>query len=207
MNAVPDRGATAPADHAGRPGMRGIHHLALTCADMQRTTDFYVNVVGMPLVHAMKVPAGVGVGPLNRGNPPYERLRHYFFDMGNDSLLAFFEIPRDKEPDARRDAIGGMQHLAFSVRPSQLEALMARLKANKVEFNGPIDILPGLKSIYFYDPDGIRIEACMQPSAGEQPAVIASVLQSRAQAAEELRTLPGSSPQWMSRVTASLAGA
>ena len=65
---------------------------------MKATIDFYVEVLGMPLVHAMKVPPGLGTGPGNRGNPPYERVRHYFFDMGNDSLLAFFEIPKGKEP-------------------------------------------------------------------------------------------------------------
>jgi hypothetical protein len=43
-------------------------------------------------------PPSLGTGPGNRGNPPYERVRHYFFDMGNDSLLAFFEIPKGKEP-------------------------------------------------------------------------------------------------------------
>ncbi len=76
------------------PTLRGVHHLALCTDDMKATIDFYVDVLGMPLVHAMKVPPGLGTGPGNRGNPPYERVRHYFFDMGNDSLLAFFEIPK-----------------------------------------------------------------------------------------------------------------
>ena len=72
------------------PTPRGVHHLALCTDDMKATIDFYVEVLGMPLVHAMKVPPGLGTGPGNRGNPPYEQVRHYFFDMGNDSLLAFF---------------------------------------------------------------------------------------------------------------------
>jgi catechol 2,3-dioxygenase-like lactoylglutathione lyase family enzyme len=76
------------------PLTRGVHHLALCTDDMKATVDFYVDVLGMPLVHAMKVPPGLGTGPRNRGNPPYEEVRHYFFDMGNDSLLAFFEIPK-----------------------------------------------------------------------------------------------------------------
>jgi len=42
-------------------------------------------------------------------------VRHYFFDMGNDSLLAFFEIPKGKEPPGNRNAIGAMQHCAFVV--------------------------------------------------------------------------------------------
>jgi catechol 2,3-dioxygenase-like lactoylglutathione lyase family enzyme len=51
---------------------------------MKMTIDFYVGVLGMRLVHAMKVPPGVGTGPGNRGNPPFEEIRHYFFDMGRD---------------------------------------------------------------------------------------------------------------------------
>ena len=74
------------------PTPRGVHHLALCTDDMKATIDFYGDVLGMPLVHAMKVPPGLGTGSGNRGNPPYEQVRHYFFDMGNDSLLAFFEI-------------------------------------------------------------------------------------------------------------------
>jgi hypothetical protein len=143
----------------------------------------------MPLVHAMKVPAGLGTGPANRGNPPYERIRHYFFDMGNDSLLAFFEIPRGAEPPVKRNAIGGMQHVAFAVTPPQFAALQERLRAAKVAFDGPIDILPGLVSIYFLDPNGIRLEACCQPAAREKPAVIGSVAQSRALAQSELESI------------------
>jgi catechol 2,3-dioxygenase-like lactoylglutathione lyase family enzyme len=73
---------------------------------IKATVDFYVDVLGMPLVHAMKVPPGLGTGPGNRGNPPYERVGHYFFDTGNDSLLAFFEIPKGREPAGNRNAIG-----------------------------------------------------------------------------------------------------
>src|SRR5204863_4607400 len=121
---------------------------ALTTEDIKATAEFYVNVVGMPLVHAMKVPAGLGTGPGNRGNPPYEEIRHYFFDMGNDSLLAFFEIPAGAEPRSKRDAIGGMQHVAFAVTPKNFAALRRRLREAHVVADGPIDILPGLVSIY-----------------------------------------------------------
>jgi len=168
---------------------RGVHHLALNTEDMRMTVDFYTRVVGMPLVHAMKVPAGLGTGAGNRGNPPYERIRHYFFDMGNDSLLAFFEIPRGAEQSVKRNAIGGMQHVAFAVTPAQFAALQERLRAAKVAFDGPIDILPGLVSIYFLDPNGIRLEACCQPAAREKPTVIESVAQSRASAQSELESI------------------
>ena len=67
-----------------QPIARGIHHLALNTDDMKMTLDFYVGVLGMPLVHALKVPPGLGTGPGNRGNPPFENLRHYFLDAGGD---------------------------------------------------------------------------------------------------------------------------
>jgi len=72
----------------GKVSFYGVHHLALNTDDMKMTVDFYVGVLGMRLVHAMKVPPGLGSGPGNRGNPPFEEIRHYFFDMGRDGLLA-----------------------------------------------------------------------------------------------------------------------
>jgi catechol 2,3-dioxygenase-like lactoylglutathione lyase family enzyme len=172
---------------------RGIHHLALNTEDMRTTVDFYTRVVGMPLVHAMKVPAGLGTGPGNRGNPPYEEIRHYFFDMGNDSLLAFFEIPRGAEPRAKRDGIGGMQHVAFAITPQNLQALQKRLREAGVAYDGPIDVLPGLQSIYFLDPNGIRLEACCEPAAGEKPGVVHSVRQTGEEARAELESVD---PRW-----------
>ncbi len=186
------------------PTTRGIHHLALTTEDMKATTGFYVDVLGMPLVHAMKVPPGVGIGPDNRGNPPFEEIRHYFFDMGNDSLLAFFEIPAGEKPATDRDAIGGMQHVAFAVTPARFAEIQSRLHEHGIEVDGPVDILPGLRSIYFYDLNGIRLEACCEPAAGDRPGVIASVQQSKAEALAELRTT-GAGEAWLEAMTANLS--
>ena len=195
-----DRSISAPA----RATTRGVHHLALTTEDMKATTEFYVNVVGMPLVHAMKVPPGLGSGPGNRGNPPYEEIRHYFFDMGNDSLLAFFEIPAGEKPQTDRDAIGGMQHIAFVVTPTKFKEIQSRLLQRRIEFDGPIDILPGMQSIYFFDINGIRLEACCQPADGESPAVIDCVLQTKQIALAELRTT-GADEAWLEAMTANLS--
>lgn len=183
---------------------RGVHHLALCTDDMKMTIDFYVDVLGMPLIHAMKVPPGLGTGPKNRGNPPYEALRHYFFDMGNDSVLAFFEIPKGKEPGHNRNAIGAMQHCAFVVAPAQFKALEERLKARGIEYIGPIEQLPGLMGIYFMDPNGIRLEFACQPADGDDQAVIDCLKQTQAQASAELATLPGADPAWIKRRTADL---
>jgi len=145
----------------------------------------------MPLVHAMKVPPGLGTGPGNRGNPPYERVRHYFFDMGNDSLLAFFEIPKGKEPAGNRNAIGAMQHCAFVVTADRFREVEARLKSRGIDYIGPIAQLPGLLGIYFCDPNGIRLEFACQPEDSETPAVISCVTQTKAEVRNELATLPG----------------
>ncbi len=187
------------------PLPRGVHHLALCTDDMKATVEFYVDVLGMPLVHAMKVPAGLGTGPANRGNPPYEEVRHYFFDMGNDSLLAFFEIPRGREPAGNRNAIGAMQHCAFTVTASRFREVEARLKGRGIDYIGPIPQLPGLLGIYFYDPNGIRLEFACQPEDGEMPDVIACVTQTKAEARAELASLPGVTPEWIEERLSALA--
>lgn len=182
---------------------RGVHHLALTTEDMKATTGFYADVLGMPLIHAMRVPPGLGTGPQNRGNPPYENLRHYFFDMGNDSLLAFFEMPEGAEETANRNAVGGMQHVAFVVTPERFAEIEERLDAYGVEHTPPIPQLPGLLGIYFYDPNGIRVEMACQPADGETPDVLKGNTQTKAQARTELETLDVDS-QWIDRMLAHL---
>ena len=200
MNALSE---THSAGNGFNGPFRGIHHLALTTDDMKLTTDFYVNVLGMPLVHAMKVPEGVGTKE-NRGNPPYECIRHYFFDMGNDSLWAFFEIPKGEKTQTDRDALGGMQHVAFAVSSDQFDAIQARLTSHGVDFDGPVEILPSLYSIYFYDPNDIRLEACCELTEGAGQRVVESVTQTKKMALEELRTLSDDA-EWLNGITATLS--
>lgn len=182
--------------------IRGVHHLALNTDDMKMTIDFYAGVLGMPLIHAMRVPPGLGTGRGNRGNPPFENLRHYFFDMGGDSTLAFFEIPKGAKPHGDRDAIATMQHVAFATSPEGAAQLLDRLECNGVENSGIIETLPGLMSVYFFDPNGIRLEFAWRPvDAAANIHVIDSVAQTRSQAVTELRTLHDDAA-WLERVTA-----
>jgi catechol 2,3-dioxygenase-like lactoylglutathione lyase family enzyme len=173
-------------------GLRGIHHLALNTTDMVATIDFYTRVVGLPLVHALRVPPGVGIGPGNRGNPPWENLRHYFFDMGGDSLLAFFELPADEVATADRNAAGGMQHLSFATSPEQGELMQQRLRTRGIPFLGPIDVGAGTMSIYIMDPSNIRLEVSWQPKDGGMPRVVEGWTQTQAEILRELTTLDAS---------------
>jgi catechol 2,3-dioxygenase-like lactoylglutathione lyase family enzyme len=182
----------------------GVHHLALNTDDMKMTVDFYVGVLGMRLVHAMKVPPGLGTGPGNRGNPPFEEIRHYFFDMGRDGLLAFFEMPKGAKQKGDRNALGAMQHVSFAVSPQSQARIRARLDAHKVPYDGPLEILPGIFSIYVFDPNDIRLEFSCQPGNGEgEPRIVPQVTQTKAEAQAELASLT-SDQKWLTWVTADL---
>jgi len=196
-----------PARHHGGAVLpRGVHHLALTTDDMKKTVEFYVDVLGMPLVHAMKVPPGLGTGPANRGNPPYEEIRHYFFDMGHDSLMAFFEIPKGEEPQTNRNAIGGMQHVAVACTEEKFRDILDRLR-HGIQNSGPIEQLPGMVGVYFYDPNGIRLEFACQPAQGGNQRNIEAVTQTKAEASAELRTLDGVDEAWLATYTRDLPDA
>jgi hypothetical protein len=123
--------------------------------------------------------------------------------MGNDSVLAFFEMPKNSNPKADRDAVGGMQHTSFVVsKDSEYQELIRRLRANGVDFYGPIPMGsgPGF-SIYFFDPNGIRLEvSCIEVGT---PSVIDNVTQTKRQILDELKTLHDD-PNWLAKVTVGL---
>jgi len=184
----------------GRAQTRGVHHLALNTDDMKMTIDFYSDVLGMPLVHALKVPPGLGTGAGNRGNPPFENLRHYFFDAGGDSLLAFFEIPKGAKDKADRDAIAAMQHCSFAVTEERFKQLCVRLRDAGVALIGPIPVGAGTWSVYFFDPNGIRLELSFQEGDDDAISVVARWTQTREQALAELRTMSDDT-RWLDEVT------
>jgi len=189
--------------HGASPLSRGIHHLALNTDDMRMTMDFYSGVLGMPLVHALKVPPGLGSGPGNRGNPPFENLRHYFFDAGGDTLVAFFEMPKGAKQQGDRDALAAMQHVSFTVTEDRFAQLLARLQAAAVPLIGPIPVGAGTWSVYFHDPNGIRLEFSYQSDDAEDVQVVARWTQTRDEALQELRSLSNDTA-WLERVTAHL---
>jgi catechol 2,3-dioxygenase-like lactoylglutathione lyase family enzyme len=129
---------------AGKPTLRGIHHLALVTDDMRMTLDFYVRLLVLPIVHGLRTPSRPAGASHTHGNgaPPHCNIPHYFLDMGGDSLLAFFEYPKGIAK-VDRDAIGAMQHVSFACGPRRYHKILERLKANGVTINaGPLLVIP-----------------------------------------------------------------
>ena len=177
-------------------GARGVDHLALVTDDMPTTMEFYTRVLRMRLVHVRRVPF-----ERDRGQPPYDNLRHYFFDMGNDSFLAFFEYPKGLDR-SDRDLPGGMQHLAFHVPKDRFDELCAHVKACGVDLIGPVHLGGRFWSAYFFDPNGIRLELATS-IAGAGLSVIESGRQTEAEARAELETLfedPADVEKWLARM-------
>ena len=186
--------------HTALPLSRGIHHLALNTDDMKMTIDFYTRVLGMPLVHALKVPPGLGVGPANRGNPPFENLRHYFFDAGGDTMVAFFEMPKGAKEPGDRDALAAMQHCSFTATEQRFMQLVDRLKDAGVPMIGPIPVGADTLSVYFFDPNGIRLEFSYQRGDGVDVRVVERWTQTQDEALTELRSLSNDAA-WLEQVT------
>jgi catechol 2,3-dioxygenase-like lactoylglutathione lyase family enzyme len=123
---------------------RGLHHTALISSDVERTVRFYQDVLGFPLTELIE-------------NRDYPGSSHFFFDIGNGNLIAFFDFPGlDVGPYG--EVLGGLHHMAISVEPQKWDELVARLTEAGVEH----EVHSGV-SVYFRDPDGARIELIADP--------------------------------------------
>lgn len=134
----------------GKPQM--LNHVAYITRDTSATVDFYTNLLGMELVAAVmddSIPS--------TGDPvPYF---HSFFKMGDGSTIAFFEAPELPPPAGpTHPAYNVFQHIALEVdSPATVDAWRGWLTSNGVDVVGPVDHKI-IYSIYFYDPNGIRLE-------------------------------------------------
>ncbi|HEY2098053.1 MAG TPA: VOC family protein [Pseudonocardia sp.] len=123
---------------------RGLHHTALISSDVDRTIRFYQDVLEFPLTELIE-------------NRDYPGSSHFFFDIGNGNLLAFFDFPGlDVGPYA--EVLGGLHHIAISVEPRRWEQLVDKLEKAGVEHT-----VHSTVSVYFRDPDGARIELIADP--------------------------------------------
>ena len=127
--------------HENRPesSARGVHHLALLSSDVERTIDFYQGLLEFPLTELFE-------------NRDYTGSTHFFFDIGNGNLLAFFDFP-GLDLTEYREVLGGFHHLAISVTEEKQKYLRAKLEAAGVEI-----VFEHESSIYFMGPDGERLE-------------------------------------------------
>ncbi len=148
--------------------LQGVNHLALVCKDMARTVAFYRDTLGMPLIKTIELPNGIG--------------QHFFFDLGNGDALAFFwfadapeaqpgVVSAKRAPIPGVSAHGSMNHVAIAIPADKVdeyyEKLIAKgIKASKVishddsPMQASLEVTPStfVRSIYFYDPDGIALE-------------------------------------------------
>lgn len=133
-----------PPERRPASSARGLHHTALISSDVEQTIDFYQGLLGFPLTELIE-------------NRDYPGSSHFFFDIGNQNLLAFFDFP-GLELGPYAEVLGGLHHVAISVEPSRWQEIVDRLAAAGVDH-----VIHSEVSVYFTDPDGARIELIADP--------------------------------------------
>jgi len=133
------------------PAIRGVHHTAFRCRDAAETRRFYEGVLGLPLAAALAFDEEPGTGaPL--------KYMHLFFEMGDGTYVAFFDLPESADEAKFKKKSGFNLHIAFEVATkADLEGFQRRFAEHGIENHGPIDH-HFVKSIYAWDPNGIQIE-------------------------------------------------
>ncbi len=137
-----------------------LHHFAYRCADAEETRQFYEDLLGLPLVHVIRADNVPSTGEYC----PYV---HIFFEMRDGSYIAFFDLGDGQSSEPSPNTPAWVNHLALEVE--SVEALMAakqRLVDAGVDVIGPTD--HGIvRSIYFFDPNGIRLELTVRTNDQE----------------------------------------
>ena len=148
--------------------LQRIHHVAYRCRDAKETVEFYQKVLNMDFVLAIaedKVPS-------TKEPDPY---MHIFMDAGCGNILAFFELPNSPEMGRDGNTPEWVQHIAFELK--DMDALMeakAQAEAQGLDVLGPTN--HGIfKSIYFFDPNGHRLELVANTRTAEQMAELHKV--------------------------------
>lgn len=141
-------------------GIERIHHVAYRCRDAKQTVQWYERHLGMKLVLAI----AEDHVPSTHAPDPY---MHLFLDAGGGNVLAFFELPNSPEMGRDPNTPEWVQHIAFKVGSvEELEATRARLQAEGIDVVGVTDHTI-FKSIYFFDPNGHRLELAVDTTTPE----------------------------------------
>jgi catechol 2,3-dioxygenase-like lactoylglutathione lyase family enzyme len=151
-----------------RPILGGVHHVAYRCRDAKETVAFYRAVLGMDF----KLAIAEDTVPSTGAPDPY---MHVFLDAGGGNVLAFFELPNSPAMGRDEATPAWVQHIAFKVPDMEsLLAAKARAEAHGLEVIGPVH--HGIfKSIYFFDPNGHRLELVCDVCTPEQLAELKRV--------------------------------
>lgn len=150
------------------PVLKRIHHVAYRCNDAKETVDWYARVLGMTYTNAFaedKVPS-------TGEDDPY---MHVFLDCGGGNVLAFFELPNQPPMGRDPNTPAWVQHLAFEVEDeAALRAAKEHIEEQGISVLGPT--WHGIfKSIYFFDPNGHRVELACNIGTEEQYAELRRV--------------------------------
>ena len=165
--AKPDLASLSPA-----APVQQLHHFAYKARDAEETRHFYEDILGLPLYHIIQS----DYVPYTGEYCPYT---HFFFRLQDGSFIAFFDIGDDVKAEPSPNTPLWINHVAFRVNTVQeLENTKARLEAHGVEVLGVTDHHI-FKSIYFFDPNGIRLELAAQVADAEQMAKDSTVAHER----------------------------
>ncbi len=141
--------------------LKRIHHVAYRCKDAKQTADWYKAMLNMELTVAI----AENEVPSTKAPDPY---MHIFLDAGMGNVLAFFEIPNSPEMGRDENTPTWVQHIALELE--NVDALVAakeELVSKGLDVLGPVN--HGVfKSIYFFDPNGHRLELAANTGTPEQ---------------------------------------
>jgi catechol 2,3-dioxygenase-like lactoylglutathione lyase family enzyme len=147
--------------------LRGLHHFAYRCRDAEETRAFYEDILGLPLTHVIKADFVPSTGEYC----PYV---HVFFQLGDGSYIAFFDLGDNVAPLPSPNTPSWVNHLALEVETeAELRAFKDRLQAAGQEVLGITDHHI-IESIYFFDPNGIRLEITHKTASDEEMATAAT---------------------------------
>ncbi len=150
----------ASATPLPRP-INGLHHFAWRCRDAEETRHFYEDLLGLPLFHYIRA----DIVPSTGEYCPYV---HLFFRMTDGSCLAFFDLGDNQLASPSPNTPAWVNHIALKVDSvADLISMKARLEAQGVAVLGVTDHRI-FNSIYFFDPNGIRLELCAQLADDQQ---------------------------------------
>jgi glyoxylase I family protein len=140
--------------------VQGVHHFAYKCKDPVETRRFYEQVLGMPLEHIVRATHVPSTG----GAPVH--YFHMFFRMLDGSYMAFFDLGDDEASAPSPNTAPWVNHLALELADeASLSTAKVHLERHGVDVVGPLNH-DFIKSIYFFDPNGIRLEFTVRVPGG-----------------------------------------